>query len=37
VTGVAGHLARLDLRTGGVTPLPIPVMAEVNGTFDAAW
>jgi hypothetical protein len=34
---VAGHLARLDLRTGRVTPLPIPVMAEVNGAFDAAW
>jgi hypothetical protein len=34
---VAGHLARLDLRTGRVTRLPIPVMAEINGAFDAAW
>jgi hypothetical protein len=34
---VAGYLARLDLRTGRVTRLPIPVMAEINGAFDAAW
>jgi len=34
---VAGHLARLDLRTGRVTSLPVPVMAEINGAFDAAW
>jgi hypothetical protein len=34
---VAGHLACLDLRTGRLTRLPIPVMAEINGAFDAAW
>jgi hypothetical protein len=34
---VVGHLARLDLRTGRVTSLSIPVMAEINGAFDAAW
>jgi hypothetical protein len=34
---VAGHLARLDLHTGQVTRLTIPVMAEINGAFDAAW
>jgi hypothetical protein len=34
---VLAHLARLDLRTGRVTRLPIPVMAEINGAFDAAW
>jgi hypothetical protein len=34
---VAGHLARLDLRTGRIARLPIPVMAEINGAFDAAW
>jgi hypothetical protein len=34
---VLGHLARLDLRTGQVTTLSIPVRAEINGAFDAAW
>jgi hypothetical protein len=34
---VAGHLARLDLRTGRMTRLSIPVMAEINGAFDAVW
>jgi hypothetical protein len=34
---IAGHLARLDLRTGQVTMLSVPVMAEINGAFDAAW
>ncbi|HUZ38488.1 MAG TPA: hypothetical protein VMV17_19355 [Streptosporangiaceae bacterium] len=31
------HLARLDLRTGQLVPLQIPVMAQINGAFDAAW
>jgi hypothetical protein len=34
---VLGHLARLDLRTGQLTQLSIPVQAEINGAFDAAW
>lgn len=34
---VLAHLARLDLRTGKVTELRIPVMAQINGAFDAAW
>jgi hypothetical protein len=34
---VPAHLARLDLRTGQLAELPIPVRAEINGAFDAAW
>ena len=31
------HLARFDVRTRALTVLPIPIIAEINGAFDAAW
>ena len=33
----AAHLARFDVRTRKLTMLPIPIIAEINGAFDAAW
>ena len=34
---VLAHLARLDLRTGRLVVTHIPVLAEINGAFDASW
>ncbi len=31
------RLSRLDVRTRALTVLPIPIIAEINGAFDAAW
>jgi len=33
----AAHLARFDVRTRKLTMLPIPIIAAINGAFDAAW
>jgi hypothetical protein len=31
------RLARIDLGTGSVSTLKVPVVAQINGAFDEAW